>query len=203
MLITIITEDEFGRSIPPLLEGFETEVLTLRQGEERDWKYHGQQLVAFCTDRPYHAVFEELSGRLVKAELSVTFACIAESILTVGPLIVPGKSPCYGCYRRRLLSHTGPPWSIAHERVVQSAFDRDWSLKSPGLLPTTPILAAARLRRHARLAESDCGLVTQVSLTEPRWVDFKIRRVHGCGCLPSPGGSGCADMVSVVEKLLA
>ena len=205
MLVGIITESVFGKSVALCLRHkLDIEHMSLRQALMRDWRKNEYGLVSVCADRPYFAAFEEISHRLTDANLPLTFACIKDSILTLGPLIIPGISPCYRCFRRRLLCQTGPPWSIGLERVVETAFDRNWGLISAGMLPTTPVMAAARVERHALLRECDYGQVTQVSLTEPKWRDFRVRRVHGCGCVRSKSTNRSgqpAELVSIVERL--
>jgi hypothetical protein len=206
MLVTIVSEDEFGKAVAVHLQRkFTVEQTSLTHALERDWNAAACGMVAVCTDRPYFAAFEELDARLRRANLPLAFAYIKESSLIIGPLIVPGKSACYRCFQRRMLSHAGSTMLI--ERAVRTASDCDWSLKSSGMLSTTPVIAGARLARLARLWEGDFGRVTIVSLTGSygqQIRDFRVQRVHGCDCTPSirTAGKSSDNLICIVGKHL-
>lgn len=52
--------------------------------------------------------------------------------VTVGPLIVPGRGPCHGCFRRRRVQHD-PRWPLT--QALRAAKTADDSLRPHGFLP--------------------------------------------------------------------
>jgi hypothetical protein len=206
MLFTIVTEDAFGEAVASYLRRkFTLKQTTLRQALQCDWLGGEHGLVIVCTDRPYYSAFEELADKLQKAKVPLTFACIRESTLVIGPLVVPGKSACYRCFQKRVLCLTDTTMMVEH--VIRAALDRDWSLKSHGWLPTTPAMAAARLAGHVQLREDDYGRVALVSLigTPGTQVqDFRIQKVHGCDCMPPAHTNNMSSdhLANLAENLL-
>ncbi len=207
MLLTLVTEDEFGKAVATILgRKLSVEEISLKQALACDWNKTECGLVAVCTDRPYYTPFEELDRKIRKANRPLTFACIKDSTLIIGPLIVPGKSACYRCFHKRMLCHMGATMKV--ERVVRTALDRDWSLRSPGWLPTTPAMAAARLANQVLLREPDIGRVLMVSLVGPHGhqiQDFRVQKVHGCDCIPSHchGNEQSNNLIAVVGEYLS
>lgn len=52
--------------------------------------------------------------------------------VTVGPLVVPGRGPCHGCFRRRRVQHD-PRWPLT--QALRAARTADESLRPNGFLP--------------------------------------------------------------------
>lgn len=52
--------------------------------------------------------------------------------VTVGPLVVPGRGPCHGCFRRRRVQHD-PRWPLT--QAIRAAKTADDSLRPHGFLP--------------------------------------------------------------------
>jgi bacteriocin biosynthesis cyclodehydratase domain-containing protein len=59
-------------------------------------------LIISCSDFENHTVFRERNRAAVAAGRSIFFACIAETAVRFGPLVVPRESACFECFHHRL-----------------------------------------------------------------------------------------------------
>lgn len=64
----------------------------------------GYDVIGVATDRPYPAVAEKLDQRCWAAGVPWCEATLVAHEYRVGPVVVPGTTPCYGCWRRRTAS---------------------------------------------------------------------------------------------------
>lgn len=178
----IVTNGDFGSKVGGYLQGgMDITLMSMEEALNRRWDCDTGQPVAFCADRPFFSLFRNLSKELGKSNITCSFAYVHHE-LTIGPLIVPGRSPCYNCFEGRMLSHLIAPWSLSLEKVVRTEFDRDWNLKVNGMLPTTPLLAASQLKKQFLFPDRNLGVVSQVSLSGTGWRNFKVLSVDGCDC---------------------
>lgn len=95
--------------------------------------------------------------------------------LRVGPLVVPGRGPCYGCFRRRLAQHR-PSERLTAE--LHRLYDGDAAAGPRGHMPFHALLAAASAR--AALDAGEPGRVVQHNLVTRKSAAGRTVGVHGC-----------------------
>jgi bacteriocin biosynthesis cyclodehydratase domain-containing protein len=107
--------------------------------------------------------------------------------LITGPLVVPGKGPCYGCYRKRWLTHLADP---AREQALDEAYAADPDLGCIGFVPSAVSISVSALLLDITEANRIPGRVGKVDLLHCRTQETRVVGVHGCTrCgLPSPRG---------------
>lgn len=184
-MLTLIAFDDFGTKVSRILQkSLAVEQISLKDALVRSWESCDTNMVATCAQRPHFGHFRELSKSLLLAGLPASFIYVRDSTLLVSSLSVPGRSPCYQCFEKRVASHITSPWSLPLEKFVQHTFDQNPNLTIPGMLPTTPLLAAARVRIQAKLQPSDFSQSFRINLVRSTCEQFKVHKVHGCSCLP-------------------
>ena len=100
--------------------------------------------------------------------------------LRVGPLVVPGSGPCYGCFRMRLAQHV-PSEQLTAE--LHSHYDADPTAGPRGHVPFHALLAAAAAR--SVIESGQPGRVLQLNLVTQKSGSGRVVGVHGC---PRCGG---------------
>jgi len=99
----------------------------------------------------------------------------------VGPLVVPGRSPCYGCFRGRLAQHGKVP---DMDRALHDHYAENPAAGPTGFLPAHVTFATGAAR--AALAALPGGVSAAAGVA--RWVDVvsaqsgetRVVRIHGC-----------------------
>jgi bacteriocin biosynthesis cyclodehydratase domain-containing protein len=59
-------------------------------------------LIVICSDFENHVSFRERNRAAVSAAQPIFFACIAETAIRLGPLVVPKETSCFECFHHRL-----------------------------------------------------------------------------------------------------
>jgi bacteriocin biosynthesis cyclodehydratase domain-containing protein len=95
--------------------------------------------------------------------------------LRVGPLVVPGAGPCYGCFRRRLAQHLPSEQLTSH---LHRTLDADSAAGPRGFMPFHALLAAAAAR--SVLAQDEPGRVLALNLVTRKSGSGHVVGVHGC-----------------------
>jgi bacteriocin biosynthesis cyclodehydratase domain-containing protein len=62
--------------------------------------------VALATDRPYPAAAELLSERCWSSGVAFVEATLVAHEFRVGPAVIPGRTPCYECWARRVCAQS-------------------------------------------------------------------------------------------------
>jgi bacteriocin biosynthesis cyclodehydratase domain-containing protein len=124
------------------------------------------------------------------------------SELVSGPVVVPGRGPCWSCYRRRLSAHTP---AIERARHLDQAYAADPSLGPGGFLPAMVEAAAAGLLRDRLDGETAAGRVRIVDVLSGEVLETRVVRVHGCvRCGRSRGGARYVEALApIVDEVLS
>ncbi len=123
---------------------------------------------------------------------------------TVGPLVMPGETPCYECVRARESSHRDDP--AAHHAVAQAAFEgQRFTALHPGAATVLAELAALELSKWfggARPPTRQVGTLVEVTVAAPAMEVRKVLRVPQCPvCSPSNAHSaGAVRRPAVTEQ---
>ena len=107
--------------------------------------------------------------------------------LIIGPLVVPGVSPCYACYRRRWSTHLARP---EREQALDGAYDADNGVGCKGFPPSSVTIAAAALALDRAEAGIAAGRVRRLDLLHCALEETRVVRVHGCERCSQPTSSG-------------
>jgi bacteriocin biosynthesis cyclodehydratase domain-containing protein len=107
---------------------------------------------------------------------------------TVGPLVMPGETPCYECVRARESSHLDDP--VAHHAVADTAFEgQRFAALHPSAATVLAELAALELSKWfggARPPTRQVGTLVEVNVAEPAMAVRKVLRIPRCPvCSPS------------------
>jgi bacteriocin biosynthesis cyclodehydratase domain-containing protein len=99
----------------------------------------------------------------------------------IGPSIVPGVGPCYGCFRRRLMQHSG---SNDLTDALQTHYENDPEAGPQGYLPTlatfSAMVACDIAERIAHDPANEAGKVSQLHVPSLRTLQGLVVGVHGC-----------------------
>lgn len=123
---------------------------------------------------------------------------------TVGPLVMPGETPCYECVRAREHSHLDD--LAAHHAVAQTAFEgQRFTALHPGAATVLAELAALELSKWfggARPPTRQVGTLVEVTVAAPAMEVRKVLRVPRCPvCSPSNAHStGAVRRPAVTEQ---
>lgn len=100
--------------------------------------------------------------------------------VTVGPLVVPGRGPCHGCFRRRRVQHD-PRWPLT--QALRAAKTADDSLRPHGFLPhqirTTAGIVSLLLASLAA-GTAQPGTVITLELNRSLLRSDPVVGCHGC-----------------------
>ena len=101
---------------------------------------------------------------------------------TVGPVVVPGETPCYECLRSRQFSHLAEP--AVHRRAEAAVAEGSHvSALHPSSAAVLGELAAVELTKWfggARLPVRQSGRVVEVNVSEPSVVSRRVLKVPRC-----------------------
>lgn len=114
---------------------------------------------------------------------------------TVGPLVMPGETPCYECLRARESSHLDDP--AAHHAVAEAAFEgQPFAALHPSAATVLAELAAFELSKWfggGRPVTRQAGTLVEVNVAEPAVRVRRVLRVPRCPvCSPSTAHSAPA-----------
>lgn len=114
---------------------------------------------------------------------------------TVGPLVLPGETPCYECVRARESSHLDDP--AARHAVAEAAFEgQRFAALHPAAATVLAELAAVELSKWfggGRPSTRQVGTLVEVNVAEPALAVRKVLRVPRCPvCSPSNSHSASA-----------
>jgi bacteriocin biosynthesis cyclodehydratase domain-containing protein len=115
-------------------------------------------------------------------------------LVLVGPLVCPGRGPCFQCYEHRLVQHD-KDWR--NTRDIHAAYDRDPNCGPRGFLPQHARMAAGIAACVLGDRHAVAGEVVSFSLAEQRIRKDAVLSCHGC--------ARCTDMTvgaDLAERLI-
>lgn len=181
--VHILTGDDFGSAIARELaygrreDSVRTEALGLPPAR---WPRARIQVVSTLDDSSSEIdSVDELAFHLDRPWLPVVMRPRA---FRVGPLIVPGVSGCYRCFRRRQYQHGRLSQT---DRKIEASRRTDRDVSVSGFLPGHVSLAASLIRRDLEAALSGDEESRAGRLTVVRWLSLgiakgRLARVDGC-----------------------
>lgn len=145
-LIFLIHSGTVGKRAFALLAGLNVAV-GARQLEAFDGSLPRCGAVALVTDRPYPAVERTLATACWDGGVPFITSVLLAHRLRVGPAFVPGRTPCFSCWSRRVRSVV--PNLEVHEAVEQSASRGPAGSWLAGELPVLTEQVAAQVAAEA------------------------------------------------------
>jgi bacteriocin biosynthesis cyclodehydratase domain-containing protein len=188
----------FGARVVEILSGtFPDSRMVGEEGLEDGFASSDAVVVALW--RPAPALCERADLAAHKSGTPWLPIIMRHPLVLVGPLVRPGRTPCFRCYQQRLVQHD-KDWR--NTRDIHAAYDRDPDCGPRGFLPQHGRMAAgiaARLLggRHAVTT----GEVISFSLVEQRIRKDAVLSCHGCArCGASTVGAGLAERLADVRR---
>lgn len=126
---------------------------------------------------------------------------LEDSYLLSGPVIVPGVTACYSCFRRRYQTHAP---LLDQEGAIDLAYDNDPTLGSPGHTPSAVALAVASLLLDRQEHSKCAGRARRVGLLSGDLDETRTVPVHGCErcSAKSSGNRYTSDLVPAISEIL-
>lgn len=161
--------------------------------------------VAVAAWRPYVPTFLLIDELCFAAGVRWSLAEIHAERVGCGPLVWPGKGPCYQCYRRRWLSHHKAP---DRELVLQRAYDTRPALGPAGFTAPMVEIAAQALVADSEADVSRAGHFRHVDLLTAAVLESRVIGIHECPrCRPMaeapPGARFVRELVPEFERSIA
>ncbi len=203
----ILTEGRFGAAVAEIVRpqvDATVRRLTDVVSDRRAEFLSGARFVAVALWRPYDEECDRLDAACWRAGVPWSSAHLTEDTLVCGPLAIPGHGPCYGCFRRRYLTHHRAP---ERARCVGRAYAANPDLGPEGFVPAIAWIAASSLLSDARAPRADAGRLRLVDLFTGGMVETAVVRVHRCPrcgrrIKQRPGGRFVRQLVPAVQALL-
>jgi bacteriocin biosynthesis cyclodehydratase domain-containing protein len=204
--LVVFTEGRFGAAVGEIVaRRTNAGVHGLRESRERLADIvAGARFVAVALWRLYERECMELDTACARAGVPWSCAYMMEERLYCGPLMVPGRGPCFSCFRRRYLTHRR---SADRELALLQAYARDPEMGPPGFVGPMAWIAASALLADSREVETAAGRLRRLNLCTGGLADTEILPVHGCPtCMPSkPVATGdrfVSRLVPLIEEIL-
>jgi bacteriocin biosynthesis cyclodehydratase domain-containing protein len=164
----------------------------------------GATFVVVAMWRPYDLACDALDEACWRAGVPWSSAHLTEDKLVCGPLTIPGSGPCYGCFRRRSLTHHRAP---ERELGVGRAYANDRDLGPEGFVPAMAWMAAAALLSDAHAPRTAAGRLRLVDLFTGGMIETSVVEVHHCARCgrrieTRPGDRFVREITPAVEALL-
>ena len=143
-------------------------------------KCDAENTYIIISGKPVTAYCLEIEERCHTSGAKLLPVTIETSILQVGPLVIPGRTPCWECCDQRLTSQHAFP----QERTLLAEFyAREPQHHSLGFMPYTAMIAAHRIAHELeslnKNGEADCGIWRMNIYTRDVSIAGYIGR-HGC-----------------------
>lgn len=181
--IHVVSVGDFGRAVASSMQAYFPDALTthLDRGPLLSNMLPLARVHVLAAWRPVPAMAAELDGVAFAWKVPWLPVVYEHPYVRIGPLVVPGKGPCYTCFRNRLKQHSSRAELI---EAVSAAYDRDPELGPKGFFPPMARLAAAAaaevLRELDRSPEREAGVVRQINVLYGRAQKHHVVGVHGC-----------------------
>ncbi len=125
---------------------------------------------------------EQLTSQLLRAGIPHACVVLSDHLLRCGPLVVPGRTACYTCATKRLLSLVETPRTAMMDLNLQRFHEQQPHNALRGYTPALVMMAGLRLTQYAQLPEDQFGKLTAVSFSSNRTASSHVVALHGCDC---------------------
>ena len=203
----ILTEGRFGDAVASIITSqVDATVRRLTDviHERRAEFLSGAPFVAVALWRPYDEECDALDEACWQAGVPWSSAYLTDDKLVCGPLTIPRHGPCYGCFRKRYLTHHRAPERELH---VSRAYAHDPDLGPAGFVPAMAWIAASGLLSDARAPRTAAGRLRRIDLLAGGMIETGVVGVHHCSrcgrqITERPGESFVRQLVPAVQELL-
>ena len=125
--------------------------------------------------RPYVALCDQLDDVCHREGVPWSQAVLDDHYLYRGPVICPGRGPCFSCFRRRFMTHRPAP---ERDQAIIEAYDENPAIGPAGFCPATAAAAAAGLCLDARDAVP--GRLIRYDILHSSLLETRVIPVHAC-----------------------
>lgn len=163
-------------------------------------------LAVLCAWRDDIALADVVETRAYEAGCAWLPVVMSHPYLRCGPLVRPGDTACYSCFRRRLEQHEVAGWK---HRALQDAYMSSRDAGVRGHLEGHVVLAASLVDLLARAfldgqPEAQPNAVVWSHLWWQETISDRVVGVHGCPRCGTPDGTApryAAGITDLVERL--
>jgi bacteriocin biosynthesis cyclodehydratase domain-containing protein len=203
----ILTEGRFGAAVADIITSqVDATVRRLTDiiPDQRAEFLSGEAFVAVALWRPYDEACDALDEASWRGGVPWSCAYLTEDKLVCGPLTIPRYGPCYGCFRRRCLTHSRAP---ERELRVSGAYAHNRDLGPAGFVPAMAWIAASGLMSDARAPRTAAGRLRRVDLFTGGMIETNVVGIHHCSrcgrqSQERPGDRFVRQLVPAVQELL-
>ena len=161
-------------------------------------------VLVLATDRPRPKLALELDEAAWEAGVAWTSATIVAHEFRVGPSVVPGRTPCFGCFARRVRAVAPDPEAHDALEAFARSGDAPWFLGrlTPLTEQVAALLAAEALAFSGRVRDGGqsgprLGLVWEGDATQGGLVARRFARSGLCSrCAPGEHAAGRASSLA-------
>ena len=179
----LLAVDDFGSLLATRLQRLSSSWLVTRFEPQSltDNIPSQSSLIVVAAAHPIPSICEELDEVCFARSIPWIPVVQEEAGITIGPIVLPGAGPCYGCYFRRLAQHA----LDADVLQTATAFYRRQPCASPaGFFPPAASLAAGAIadivERLAKDQFAEAGQVRRFNILGWETMTSRVIGIHGC-----------------------
>ncbi len=198
--VHLLTLGGFGQAVGIYLRALRTDILETKQASEMfpfsaPWPVARMRVVAAW--RPVQALCRQLDELSYKSGQPFVPLVLDSTLLQLGPIVVPGFGPCWGCSARRNRQQSSSPTATD---ALHDFYDRDWKAGPKGYLGPFALMAAGRISETIDAidyATAHPGEVWQIDLLTRKVIVGRTVGIDGClqcGLGRQPANRGFSDL---------
>jgi bacteriocin biosynthesis cyclodehydratase domain-containing protein len=178
----VLAVGEFGSAVADILAGPERPGSpVIYDGPIAAGHLPVAETYVLVSGHPAPAALETLDDAVFAWGCRLVPVTVEHPYLRLGPVVVPGRSPCYHCFAARCLQHALVP---AYALAVTEHFRDQQAPSWPGYLPPVATIAAAWAQRALHW-EAGAGLGSPGAVQMLNMLTFQqfagaVVGVHGC-----------------------
>lgn len=179
----IVSDTAFGNDVADYMhcqEGISQ--LTLATALNYSWADSKASFVGIALSGGAPLKLEQLTTQLFRAGIPHACTVLNDHMLFCGPLVIPGRTACYVCAAKRLLSLAETPRTAMMDLNLQRYHEQQPQNALRGYTSALVLMAGLRLKQYAQLPEDQFGKLTAVSFGSNRTASSSVVALHGCSC---------------------
>ncbi|WP_167012346.1 hypothetical protein [Candidatus Pantoea multigeneris] len=180
----IVYEREFDAITARALQQRVSSATLMRFDEARahPWEVTQPSFVVMILSGRHPASLPALTQQLHLAAIPHSAVILSDDALTCGPLVIPGKSVCFGCASKRSASMVEKPRTAKQDRDFHAYLEATPRAELRGYMPALIEMAVIKMLQHLRCQLKDAGVMSVFSLADGHAIESRILALHGCDC---------------------
>ena len=202
----VLWDGEFGRATAAALvasegvrQGRLDDALLANPGSMLD---AGLGFTVFVANRPLRRRLLQLDEFLWRSGIEWMCCELNDTRLVLGPVIVPGASPCFRCCSARYRSLSFGKRELEDETAFEDHLAANGKVEVGGFTPAMVALAAEYIRTIPLRGASAAGLMREVELPELTIRQGRAVPLHGCALCGPPVAAPADRFVRDLKQML-